>query len=214
MKNIIYVTGNYGKYVSVKEHFEGKNIRIDFYEYDFEEIEINDIEKISRKKVLDAYSILQAPCFVADTGFYIDNYPNNPGYPGAFVKRSGISSDIEGLLETMKDETNRSCKFVDCLTFYDGNEFYTFYGVSSGTLAYSKRGDSIKRAKSNLWYVFVPDNCNKTLAEMSDEERKNRNDGHTSATELFAEWYKNTYLKQSVKRLSVTFRLDKSIHQV
>lgn len=104
----------------------------------------------------------------------------------------------------MKDETNRSCKFVDCLTFYDGNEFYTFYGVSSGTLAYSKRGDSIKRAKSNLWYVFVPDNCDKTLAEMSDEERKNRNDGHTSATELFAEWYQNIYLKQNVKKLSLS----------
>ena len=40
MKNIIYVTGNYGKYVSVKEHFEEKNIGIDFYEYDFKEIEI------------------------------------------------------------------------------------------------------------------------------------------------------------------------------
>ena len=26
MKNIIYVTGNYGKYVSVKEYFEEKNI--------------------------------------------------------------------------------------------------------------------------------------------------------------------------------------------
>ena len=48
MKNIIYVTGNYGKYVSVKEYFEEKNIGIDFYEYDFEEIEINNIEKISR----------------------------------------------------------------------------------------------------------------------------------------------------------------------
>ena len=58
MKNIIYVTGNYGKYVSVKEHFEEKNIGIDFYEYDFKEIEINDIEKISRKKALDAYKIL------------------------------------------------------------------------------------------------------------------------------------------------------------
>ena len=42
MKNIIYVTGNYGKYVSVKEYFEEKNIGIDFYEYDFEEIEINE----------------------------------------------------------------------------------------------------------------------------------------------------------------------------
>lgn len=51
MKNIIYVTGNYGKYVSVKEHFAKKNIGIDFYEYDFEEPEVNDIEKISRKRL-------------------------------------------------------------------------------------------------------------------------------------------------------------------
>lgn len=204
MGNIIYVTGNYGKYVSVKECFTEKKIEIDFYKYDFEEMEINDIEKISRKKALDAYKILQTPCFVADTGFYINDYPNNPGYPGAFVKRSGISSDIDGLLETMKKQSNRTCKFVDCLTFYDGNEFYTFYGVSNGTLAFSKKGNPIKKAKSNLWYVFIPNNCDKTLAEMSEEERKNRNDGHTSATELFAEWYKNSYLKQNVKILSLS----------
>lgn len=200
MKKLIYVTGNYGKYVSVKECFKAKNISIDFYEYDFEEIEINDIEKISKKKAQDAYKILQIPCFVADTGFYIDDYPNNPGYPGAFVKRSGISSDIDKLLEIMKNKSNRACKFVDCLTFYDGQKFYTFYGVSSGTLAFSRKGNSIKKAKSNLWYVFIPNNCDKTLAEMSDEERKNRNDGHTSATELFANWYQDIYLKQNVKK--------------
>lgn len=204
MKNIIYVTGNYGKYVSVKECFAEKNIGINFYNHDFEEIEINDIEKISRKKALDAYNILQSPCFVADTGFYIDDYPNNPGFPGAFVKRSGISSDIDRLLETMKNKSNRTCKFVDCLTFYDGKDFYTFYGVSSGTLAYSKKGDPIKRAKSNLWYIFIPTNCTKTLAEMSDEERKNRNDGHTSATELFANWYQDIYLKQNTRKLSLS----------
>lgn len=204
MKNIIYVTGNYGKYVSVKECFAEKNIGINFYNHDFEEIEINDIEKISRKKALDAYNILQSPCFVADTGFYIDDYPNNPGFPGAFVKRSGISSDIDRLLETMKNKSNRRCKFVDCLTFYDGKDFYTFYGVSSGTLAFSKKGDPIKRAKSNLWYIFIPTNCTKTLAEMSDEERKNRNDGHTSATELFANWYQDIYLKQNTRKLSLS----------
>ncbi len=204
MKNIIYVTGNYGKYVSVKECFAEKNIGINFYNHDFEEIEINDIEKISRKKALDAYNILQSPCFVADTGFYIDDYPNNPGFPGAFVKRSGISSDIDRLLETMKNKSNRTCKFVDCLTFYDGKDFYTFYGVSSGTLAFSKKGDPIKRAKSNLWYIFIPTNCTKTLAEMSDEERKNRNDGHTSATELFANWYQDIYLKQNTRKLSLS----------
>ena len=199
--NITYITGNYGKYIAVKEHFEEKEIDIEFLEYDFEEPEVNDIEQISKSKVLEAYSILNKPCFVADTGFYIDNYPNNPGYPGAFVKRSGISSDIDNLLSVMSKETNRTCRFIDCLTFYDGDEFYTFYGVSNGTLSHTKKGDIERRAKSNLWCVFIPNNCDKTLAEMTDEERKNRNDGHTSATDIFAEWYKNVYLKRKVKRL-------------
>lgn len=202
MANITYVTGNYGKYISVKEYFTTANIDIEFLEYDFEEPNINDIEQISKAKVLEAYRILNKPCFVADTGFYIDDYPNNPGYPGAFVKRSGISSDIDGLLNVMQNTTNRNCKFVDCLTFYDGCEFYTFYGISNGTLSRTKRGESVKHAKSNLWYVFIPNNCTKTLAEMTDNERKNRNDGHTSATELFAEWYKNVYLNQKVKKMT------------
>lgn len=193
MEKIVYVTGNYGKYISVKEQFEDKGIDIDFLEHDFDEPNVNDIELVSKTKVLEAYSILGKPCFVADTGFYIDDYPNNPGYPGALVKRSGISSNINDLLEIMKNSQNRSCQFIDCLTFYDGKDFYTFYGVSKGTVAFEPRGSQTKKAKSNLWYVFVPKNHQKTLAEMTDEERKNRNDGHTSATQIFADWYKNEY---------------------
>lgn len=193
--NLTYVTGNYGKYVSVKEYFENNNIDIKYLNYDFEELDVNDIEAISHKKAIDAYNILKTPCFVADTGFYIEDYPNNPGYPGALVKRSGISTDIDALLETMKNTKNRNCKFIDCLTFYDGDEFHTFYGISEGSLARLKKGSQTKKAKSNLWYVFIPKNCHKTLAQMSNKEFLNRNDEHTSATEEFIKWYKNYYIK-------------------
>lgn len=189
---LTYVTGNYGKYISVKERAELENIKIDYFNHDLKEPEINDIELISKTKVLEAYKILNKPCFVADTGFYIEDYPNNPGYPGAFVKRSGISTNIEELLEIMKNKTNRNCKFIDCLTYYDGNEFHTFYGVSSGKLSKEIKGESLKQAKSNLWLVFIPEGYNKTLAEMTDEERLNRNN-YTSATEKFLTWYKEKY---------------------
>ncbi len=201
MESLTFVTGNSGKYLSVKEQFEKNNLTVGFYTYDAKELEINDIEKISKNKASDAYKILNKPCFVSDTGFYIENYPNNPGYPGAFVKRSNISSDVDSLLNTMKNVKNRNCKFVDCLTFFDGNEYYTFFGVSSGTLSCEKRGNWNKKFKSNLWYVFIPKNCSKTLAEMSDEERENRCDGRTSALNDFIIWYKNEYLKQKSKTL-------------
>lgn len=193
MENITYVTGNYGKYISVKEIFEKENLEINYFNCDLDEPEINDIKYISQRKAMQAYQILKSPCFVADTGFYIEKYPDLPNYPGAFVKRSGISNNITKLLEIMKNETNRKCKFVDCLTYYDGNNFYTFYGVSEGTLSYEPKGETLKKAKSNLWYIFIPKNCGKTLAQMTDEERENRNDGHTSATKNFLQWYKNEY---------------------
>ena len=94
----------------------------------------------------------------------------------------------------MKNVENRNCYFIDCLTSYDGNEYFQFFGISKGTLAHNKRGESLKKAKSNLWYVFIPLNNNKTLAEMTDYERCHINDDHTSATMEFIKWYKINYL--------------------
>lgn len=193
---ITYVTGNPGKYYSVKEKFAKHNLPVEFFNYDFKEPEINDIELISKMKAKEAYKILNSPCFVADTGFYIKNYPDNPGYPGAFAKRSGIAENVNILLEKMTEIRNREAYFLDCVTFYDGNEFYPFYGLSEGTISYEPRGYHIKKAKSKLWYVFIPKNHDKTLAEMTDEERNNRHDNHTSAYEEFINWYEKTYLIQ------------------
>lgn len=193
MDNLTYITGNYGKYISVKEKFEKEGIKINYYKCDLDEPDVNNIEFISKEKARQAFEILQSPVFVADSGFYINNYPNNPGYPGAFVKRSGISSNTDLLLDAMKDVVNRSCYFLDCLTFFDGVEYYQFLGISRGYLANELRGHENKKAKSNLWYVFIPDNCTKTLAEMTDEERENRPDNRISATDKFIKWYKDNY---------------------
>ncbi len=199
MENLTYITGNYGKYISVKEKFEKAGITIDYFKCDLEEPNVNDIKFISKEKARQAFEILGTPVFVADSGFYIEDYPNNPGYPGAFVKRSGISSNIQELLATMKNVQNRNCYFLDCLTFFDGKDYFQFFGVSKGTLSHEIRVEQNKRAKSNLWLVFIPLNCNKTLAEMTDEERNNRPDNRTSATDEFIEWYQLNY--QNNKKL-------------
>lgn len=190
MENLTYVTSNYGKYIQVKKQFEQNKLDIYYFKYDLDEPNINDIKFISKQKAIQAYNLLKSPVFVADSGFYIKNYPNNPNYPGAFVKRSQVSNDIENLLEEMKEVNDRECYFLDCLTYYDGNKLQQFFGKSEGTLAYQKKGDSNDKAKSNLWYVFIPKNCSKTLAQMTDYERDNRKDDRTSATLEFINWYK------------------------
>ena len=77
MKKLTYVTGNYGKYLHVKDLFSKNKVDVEFLKHDFDELDINDIEKISKSKVLEAYNILKSPCFVIDTGFYIEDYPKN-----------------------------------------------------------------------------------------------------------------------------------------
>lgn len=199
MERLTFVTGNINKGYEIEERFNREQIPIEIIKLDFQEPEVNDIETISRSKVMQAYQVLGKPCFVIDSGFNIHNYPNNPEYPGAFVRRSGISENIDSLLDTMKDVKDRSCQFLDCLTFYDGEEFYCFYGKDEGIITYEKRGTANKAMRSALWYVFQPKDSVKTLAEMTDEERTSRKDGHISAKEQFIEWYKNNYL--GAKRL-------------
>ena len=114
MQNITYVTGNYGKYISVKEKFEMHGIDIEYADIDIDEPDINDIEIISKEKARLAYEQIKSPVFVVDCGFYIRSYPNNPYYPGAFVKRSGVSSNIDKVLSDMSNENDRYCYFLDC----------------------------------------------------------------------------------------------------
>lgn len=189
MKEIIFVTSNKGKQQSAQKYFKEKEIKINCYEYEIDEPQINDIEYIAKHKVLQAYEKVKKPCIALDAGFYIPNYPNKPNFPGAFPKRELLDKiGIDGLLKEMKGITNRECYFKECLAYYDGKVLLYFYGIAQGTLSYEKKGTNSNKKWSDLWYVFIPLNCDKTLAEMNDEERTNRNDNHTSALKEFANW--------------------------
>ena len=188
MKEIVFVTGNPGKRKSAEKHL--KNTVVTCLDFNFIEPDINDIEYIAKEKVLDAYKNVNKPCIALDAGFYIPNYPNNPNFPGAFPKREILDTiGVVGLLENMKDVTDRNCYFKECLAYYDGENIKYFYGISKGRLSTEIKGNDSAKKWSELWYVFIPDNNNKTLAEMTDEERQNRNDLSTSAIEEFGKWY-------------------------
>lgn len=199
MKEIIFVTGNEGKRKSAQKYFEESNIKLKCYDYEIKEPYVNDIEFIAKSKVLQAYEKVLKPCIALDAGFYIPNYPNNPNFPGAFPKREIVDKiGIDGLLEKMNGVENRECYFKECLAYYDGVDIMYFYGISKGTLSKSKLGLDSSKKWSDLWYVFIPDNCDKTLAQMSEEERLTRPDGHTSALKEFSDYINNVNLLKYV----------------
>lgn len=190
MKEIIFVTGNKGKQSSAQKYLD--NIKLECYDYEYDEPNINDIEIIATSKVMQAYKKVNKPCISLDCGFYIPEYPNNPNFPGAFPKRELLDKiGIDGLLYNMKYVVNRYCYFKEVLAYFDGVEIKYFYGISEGTLSTEIKGIDSNKKWSDLWYVFIPKNCYKTLAEMTDEERLNRCDNHTSGLQLFNEWCKS-----------------------
>ena len=185
MEEIIFVTHNKGKIAAAKEHF--KNVNFKVYEYDLEEPRSDDVKYISKYKVMEAYKMVNKPCISQDSGFWIDELN---GFPRSFVNFSLNTLGINGFLKLMEGKKNRNCKFVECLSYYDGKNLYQFMGEHKGTLTEEILGNDSDKKWSDLWYIFKPDGYDKTLAQMTDEERKNRiRYNSVSSLEEFAKWY-------------------------
>lgn len=185
-KEIIFVTHNKGKVKSAEKYF--KKIKLNTIDFELDEPRSDDIQEIAKSKVCQAYEMVKKPCIALDTDFRIDELN---GFPKAFVNFSLETIGIDGMLKLMENKENRTCAFNECLAYHDGNEIHYFYGKHPGNLSYKIQGLDRKEKWSDLWYIFKPKGFEKTLAEMSEEERENRRtvDGSYSALEKFAEWF-------------------------
>lgn len=200
MEKLYYVTGNPGKVKSAMKYLS--NMEVEMVNYDFVEPDVNDITYTAKWKAKKAYEMIEKPCIALDSGFYIPNYPEERNFPGAFVHRKIIDGiGLDGLLENMKDVENRYCYFLECLAYYDGNELKVFYGKSEGTLSYKKSGVDHEKKWSPLWEVFIPLGCNKTLSEMTEEERSNR----SNTTHAFIE-FRNWYQKEEKELVKTKYK--------
>lgn len=194
-KEIVFVTSNKGKIATAQTYFD-KSVNITHYNYDIVEPNVNDIEYIAKYKVQEAYKKVRKPCISLDAGFFIPSYPGCPNFPGAFPRRELLEKiGIEGLLENMKDVKNRECYFKECLAYFDGKNLKLFYGLAHGTLSTEIRGGNSNKQWSQLWSVFIPDNNTKTMAEMTDEERQNRNDNYVNPFLEFSDWFSKSEVK-------------------
>lgn len=191
MEEVIFVTHNKGKIESAKRQLEQVNFKI--FEYELEEPRSDDIKYISKYKVMEAYKLVNKPCISLDCGFWIDALN---GFPRAFVNFALETIGLDGILKLMEGKENRKCRFTECLSYYDGKELYQFMGKHEGTLAEKILGNDTDKKWSNLWYIYKPFGYEKTLAQMTDEERANRKAyGSKDAMREFAKWYKEEKMK-------------------
>lgn len=187
MDEIIFVTHNKGKIATAKKYMKDVNFKT--YDYELDEPRSDDIKVISKAKVEEAYEIVKKPCIAMDSGFFIKELN---GFPKCFVNFSLETIGIKGILKLMEGKEDRSCEFTESLSYYDGEKLVQFEGRHKGTLAKEILGNYTDKKWSDLWYVFIPEGYDKTLAQMTDEEREKRNRAKTDDSSFaeFAKWYK------------------------
>ncbi len=102
----------------------------------------------------------------------------------------------------MEKVEDRYCYFLECLTYYDGEEIQVFYGRAEGIL--SKNISQVDNDKkwSSLWKVFIPLGYDRPQSELTEEERNNR----PNVTHAFLE-FRNWYYEKNKEFVKVK-RLD------
>lgn len=66
-----------------------------------------------------------------------------------------------------------------------------FIDVLNGFISESILGNEVDNRWSDLWYIFIPENYTKTLAQMTKKEReeRERSKADRSSMKAFANWY-------------------------
>jgi XTP/dITP diphosphohydrolase len=172
MDTLIFATNNPNKVSEVKSILKNRltilslaeaGIHIDIPE-PFDTLEENAYEKARVIHVTTGSN-----CFAEDTGLEVDSLNGEPGVKSARYAGEEKSPDdnIEKLLANLKDKKNRNAQFKTVISIIIDNKQHIFDGICKGTIVEERRGES------GFGYdpVFVPDDADKTFAEMTIEEK-------------------------------------------
>ncbi len=110
--------------------------------------------------------------FADDTGLEIEELNNEPGvYSARYAGEQKNSEDnMQLVLDKLNGESNRKAQFRTSICLIINNEEYLFEGVVKGEIRKEKSGSE------GFGYdpIFEPENCGKTFAEMTMDEKNQR----------------------------------------
>jgi non-canonical purine NTP pyrophosphatase (RdgB/HAM1 family) len=157
-----FVTGNPNK---VREAGEILGLDLDSVQVDgLFEVQTPDLDEVVRHKAQQAYSILQCPVMVEDSGLVFHAWD---GLPGALVKWFEETVGCPGMLKMLSGFEDRAATAICCFAIYDGKTMQIARGEVKGSLA-----DKIRGENGFGWdVIFIPEGYEQTYAEMSAQEK-------------------------------------------
>lgn len=156
-KELIFLSGNKNKYLEIASVL-GENFVIKQENIDLFELQSLSCQEVIEKKLKDSFDILKKEVFCEDTGLIIENMN---GFPGALTKFY------------LKIGLDKICKFhagevayAQTIIGYHNEKIHFFEGKIKGNISSYPRGNGFG------WDpIFIPENFNKSFAELSFEEK-------------------------------------------
>lgn len=171
---IIFASQNKGKVKEIKDIFKKSGFSI-FSLYDLgsnmepEETgeTFYDNALIKAKAVYDFY---KEPAFADDSGLVIEQLDGRPGVISARYAGENCTyeqNNLKVISELWNLPEPHKAKFVSTALFYDGTNFIEAVGELYGQIILEQRGTE------GFGYdpIFIPDGYDKTIAELSFEEK-------------------------------------------
>jgi non-canonical purine NTP pyrophosphatase (RdgB/HAM1 family) len=157
-----FVTGNPNK---VREAGEILGLELDSIQIDGQfEIQTPNLDEVVRHKAQQAFSALQCPVMVEDSGLIFQAWN---GLPGALVKWFEETVGCQGMLKMVKDFDDRRATAICCFAVYDGKTMQIARGEVNGTLA-----DTVRGGNGFGWdVIFIPEGYQQTYGEMTSQEK-------------------------------------------
>ncbi len=166
---IVLASSNEHKVKEINEISLGEGIEFILPPPDFEPIEDgNTFEENSFIKAKEAWKLTKTWTLADDSGLCIDSLGGRPGIHSARYAETP-QKRIERVLKEMEGIENRKAHFACCMTLInpEGNVEFSCTGVCGGSITFETRG------KNGFGYdpIFLVENSQKTMAELSDDEK-------------------------------------------
>ncbi|MCC6009441.1 MAG: XTP/dITP diphosphatase [Fervidicoccaceae archaeon] len=190
MRRIYFATSNKNKFNEASRILEKYGYELVLFSFEKKELQSTDLGEIALQSALIAYTYVNAPVVVEDSGLFIKALN---GFPGPFSSYVYKTIGVRGVLKLMEGVTDRSAYFESAVAIVMPPFERVFKGSVYGRIADSPRGTG----GFGFDPIFIPENEDKTFAEMSVEE-KNRYSHRARAFEKLGIWLKSIELREKL----------------
>jgi len=190
MRRIYFATSNKNKFNEASRILEKYGYELVLFSFEKKELQSTDLGEIALQSALIAYTYVNAPVVVEDSGLFIKALN---GFPGPFSSYVYKTIGVRGVLKLMEGVTDRSAYFEAAVAIVMPPFERVFKGSVYGRIADSPRGTG----GFGFDPIFIPENEDKTFAEMSIEE-KNKYSHRARAFEKLGIWLKSIELREKL----------------